>query len=361
MLPYFLENLHLMYKHVDMYLCKCENIETMFSRQRAVFFRSFTFFVGLLVKHYMYHGQRNMFRPAMIKANAAEIDDAHHMEHNLQCVNLVLREREHGNILVEMRPHISKHGYHTRTSYTNDFRSNCDWLHTGVLWGRMYVLWNCPLDLSELATIDVSWAGMLCRSLFEIVVPLMSTNSLSCLLKACDHIVSTSCLAVPLSENAWRILTKVSRSCGADLPQDRYEGHHFFTELLFSFDLILCESAIQAFKGLPRSFSLGFLEFASPETTTPWLGMRVAVSFCKYSGGLAARSLQALTIKNWLISGWFACLHAQGIPRNFPGDCTDCYNIYYIHSLNKGNHKRGGAAEGGATSVVVAALLRLCL
>ena len=33
---------------------------------------------------------------------------------------------------------------------------------------------------------------------------------------------------------------------------------------------------------------------------------------------------------------------------------VDCYDIYSIHSHYKGNHKRGGAAEGRATSFVVA-------
>ena len=35
--------------------------------------------------------------------------------------------------------------------------------------------------------------------------------------------------------------------------------------------------------------------------------------------------------------------------------CGDCYDIYPIQSQYKGNHKRGGAAEGRATSFVVAA------
>ena len=34
--------------------------------------------------------------------------------------------------------------------------------------------------------------------------------------------------------------------------------------------------------------------------------------------------------------------------------CVDCYNIYSIQSHYKGNHKRGGPAEGRATSFVVA-------
>ena len=42
--------------------------------------------------------------------------------------------------------------------------------------------------------------------------------------------------------------------------------------------------------------------------------------------------------------------------------CVDCYNIYSIQSHYKGNHKRGGAAEGRATSFVVAAAGRhLCI
>ena len=42
--------------------------------------------------------------------------------------------------------------------------------------------------------------------------------------------------------------------------------------------------------------------------------------------------------------------------------CGDCYDIYPIQSHNKGNHKRGGAAEGRATSFVVAAAGRhLCI
>ena len=35
--------------------------------------------------------------------------------------------------------------------------------------------------------------------------------------------------------------------------------------------------------------------------------------------------------------------------------CVECYDIYSIHSHYKGNRKRGGAAEGRATSFVVAA------
>ena len=35
--------------------------------------------------------------------------------------------------------------------------------------------------------------------------------------------------------------------------------------------------------------------------------------------------------------------------------CGDCYDFYLIQSQYKGNHKRGGAAEGSATSFVVAA------
>ena len=57
--------------------------------------------------------------------------------------------------------------------------------------------------------------------------------------------------------------------------------------------------------------------------------------------------------------GSFCCTDAvckpQGIPRKFLGDCLDRYNIYYIHSLNKGSLERGGAAEGCAISFVVAA------
>ena len=42
--------------------------------------------------------------------------------------------------------------------------------------------------------------------------------------------------------------------------------------------------------------------------------------------------------------------------------CGDCYDIYTIQSQYKGNHKRGGAAEGRATSFVVAAKGRhLCI
>ena len=42
--------------------------------------------------------------------------------------------------------------------------------------------------------------------------------------------------------------------------------------------------------------------------------------------------------------------------------CGDCYDIYTIQSQYKGNHKRGGAAEGRATSFVVAANGRyLCI
>ena len=42
--------------------------------------------------------------------------------------------------------------------------------------------------------------------------------------------------------------------------------------------------------------------------------------------------------------------------------CVGCYDIYSIHSHYKGNHKRGGAAEGRATSFVVAANGRhLCI
>ena len=35
--------------------------------------------------------------------------------------------------------------------------------------------------------------------------------------------------------------------------------------------------------------------------------------------------------------------------------CGDCYDIYIIQSHYKGNHKKGGATEGRATSCVVAA------
>ena len=35
--------------------------------------------------------------------------------------------------------------------------------------------------------------------------------------------------------------------------------------------------------------------------------------------------------------------------------CGNCYDIYLIQSQYKGDHNRGGAAEGRATSVVVAA------
>ena len=42
--------------------------------------------------------------------------------------------------------------------------------------------------------------------------------------------------------------------------------------------------------------------------------------------------------------------------------CGDCYDIYVIQSQYKGNHKRGSAAEGRVTSVVVAAAdCRLCI
>ena len=34
--------------------------------------------------------------------------------------------------------------------------------------------------------------------------------------------------------------------------------------------------------------------------------------------------------------------------------CVDSYDIYSIHNHYKGNHKRGGAAGGRATSFVVA-------
>ena len=41
--------------------------------------------------------------------------------------------------------------------------------------------------------------------------------------------------------------------------------------------------------------------------------------------------------------------------------CGDCYDIRLIQSQYKGNHKRGGAAEGRVTSFVVAAAGRhLC-
>ena len=35
--------------------------------------------------------------------------------------------------------------------------------------------------------------------------------------------------------------------------------------------------------------------------------------------------------------------------------CGNCYDIYVIQSQYKGNHNMGGAAEGRATSFVVAA------
>ena len=42
--------------------------------------------------------------------------------------------------------------------------------------------------------------------------------------------------------------------------------------------------------------------------------------------------------------------------------CGNRYDIYLIQSQYKGNHKRGGAAEGRATSFVVAAKGRhLCI
>jgi len=42
--------------------------------------------------------------------------------------------------------------------------------------------------------------------------------------------------------------------------------------------------------------------------------------------------------------------------------CGHCYDIHPIQSQYKGNHKRGGAAEGRATSFVVAAAGRhLCI
>ena len=42
--------------------------------------------------------------------------------------------------------------------------------------------------------------------------------------------------------------------------------------------------------------------------------------------------------------------------------CGDCHDIYIIQSQNTGNHKRVGAAEGRATSCVVAAKGRhLCI
>ena len=42
--------------------------------------------------------------------------------------------------------------------------------------------------------------------------------------------------------------------------------------------------------------------------------------------------------------------------------CGDCYDIHPIQSQYKGNHKRGGAAEGRVTSFVVAAEGRhLCI
>ena len=42
--------------------------------------------------------------------------------------------------------------------------------------------------------------------------------------------------------------------------------------------------------------------------------------------------------------------------------CGDCYDIYVIQSQYKGNHKRGGVAEGRITSFVVAAEGRyLCI
>ena len=39
----------------------------------------------------------------------------------------------------------------------------------------------------------------------------------------------------------------------------------------------------------------------------------------------------------------------------YDNHCGDCYDIHTIQSQYKGNHKRGGAAEGRATSFVVAA------
>ena len=37
--------------------------------------------------------------------------------------------------------------------------------------------------------------------------------------------------------------------------------------------------------------------------------------------------------------------------------CGDCYAIYLLQSQYKGNHKRGGADEGRATFIVVAAFV----
>ena len=45
-------------------------------------------------------------------------------------------------------------------------------------------------------------------------------------------------------------------------------------------------------------------------------------------------------------SNWICCLH---VPRNvteFPGDCFDHYNIYYIHSLNKAGGLRPPPQKG---------------
>ena len=38
--------------------------------------------------------------------------------------------------------------------------------------------------------------------------------------------------------------------------------------------------------------------------------------------------------------------------------CGNCYDIYFIQSQYKGNHKRAGAAEGRVTSFVVVAKAR---
>ena len=56
-------------------------------------------------------------------------------------------------------------------------------------------------------------------------------------------------MALPLSASCYAAIAKVAAVIGADIPKNLYIDHHFFSELLISLNLVLWESAIQAFKG----------------------------------------------------------------------------------------------------------------
>lgn len=49
----------------------------------------------------------------------------------------------------------------------------------------------------------------------------------------------------------------------------------------------------------------------------------------------------------WLLAA-FAVATSRGIPRKFPGDCPDRYNIYYIYRLNKNLPRRASPRLGAS-------------